>query len=91
MTSSNKKGALVYFTELIMTMTWINSDNPEETIECPWYAQGVDTAGEKGVGKALTYGEKYFLLKFFNIPIRFKKMLKAKNNLTQFLANKTKH
>ena len=27
----------------------------------------VDIAGEKGVGKALTYGKKYFLLKFFNI------------------------
>ncbi|MNP04955.1 ERF superfamily protein [compost metagenome] len=37
-------------------------------IECPWYSQGVDIAGEKGVGKALTYGEKYFILKFFNIP-----------------------
>ena len=24
--------------------------------------------GEKGVGKALTYAEKYFMLKFFNIP-----------------------
>jgi hypothetical protein len=33
----------------------------------PFYAQGVDIAGEKGVGKALTYGEKYFLLKTFNI------------------------
>jgi len=32
-----------------------------------WYAQGIDLAGEKGPGKALTYAEKYFLLKFFNI------------------------
>lgn len=65
--SPNKKGSMVYFTELEMTMTWINSDEPTEKLECPWYAQGVDIAGEKGVGKALTYGEKYFLLKFFNI------------------------
>lgn len=57
-----------YFTELHMEMTWINADNPEETIVCPWYGQGVDLAGEKGVGKALTYAEKYFMLKFFNIP-----------------------
>ncbi|WP_323052059.1 ERF family protein [Pediococcus acidilactici] len=84
MTSSNKKGAVVYFTELIMTMTWVNSDNPDEKIECPWYAQGVDTAGEKGVGKALTYGEKYFLLKFFNIatddmdPDSFQKNVESK-------------
>jgi hypothetical protein len=62
------KRTTTYFTELEMTMTWINAENPEETIECPWYGQGVDIAGEKGVGKALTYSEKYFMLKFFNIP-----------------------
>lgn len=62
------KKTTTYFTELTMTMTWVNTDNPEEKIECPWYSQGVDIAGEKGVGKALTYGEKYFILKFFNIP-----------------------
>jgi len=58
---------VTYFTELEMLMTWINIDNPKEKVICNWYAQGVDIAGEKGVGKALTYGEKYFLLKFFNI------------------------
>lgn len=62
----NKK-TTTYFTELEMTMTWVNAENPEEKIVSPWYAQGVDIAGEKGVGKAMTYGEKYFLLKFFNI------------------------
>jgi len=51
-----------------MTMTWVNIDLPEEVVKVNWYAQGVDLAGEKGVGKALTYGEKYFMLKFFNIP-----------------------
>lgn len=66
-TSQNRKGSTVIFTELMMTMTWVNSDNPDEKLECQWYAQGIDTAGEKGVGKALTYGEKYFLLKFFNV------------------------
>ncbi|WP_353990060.1 ERF family protein [Pediococcus argentinicus] len=66
-TSANRKGTNVYFTDIEMTMTWINTDNPEERLSSKWYAQGIDTAGEKGVGKALTYGEKYFLLKFFNI------------------------
>ncbi|ANK63398.1 hypothetical protein AYR56_05185 [Loigolactobacillus backii] len=61
------KQRVTYFTELDMTMTWVNIDNPQEKLESHWYAQGVDIAGEKGVGKALTYGEKYFLLKFFNI------------------------
>jgi len=62
-----KTETLQLFTEIDMTMTWVNADNPDEKIELDWYAQGMDLAGEKGVGKALTYAEKYFLLKFFNI------------------------
>lgn len=61
-----KKGDHEYFTEINVDFTWVNSENPEETVTCPWYGQGLDN-GEKGVGKALTYAEKYFLLKFFNI------------------------
>jgi hypothetical protein len=61
------KRTTTYFTELTLEMTWINAENPEEQIKVPWYGQGVDIAGEKGVGKALTYAEKYFLLKQFNI------------------------
>jgi len=63
---STKSGGHEYFTELEMQFTWVNSEKPDETIVCDWYGQGLDT-GEKGVGKALTYSEKYFLLKFFNI------------------------
>lgn len=61
------KKTTTYFTELDLVMEWINGDSPEEKIEIPWYAQGVDIAGEKGVGKALTYGEKTFMLKQFSI------------------------
>jgi hypothetical protein len=61
------KRTTTYFTELEMTMTWVNADKPDEQIVSSWYGQGVDIAGEKGVGKALTYAEKYFMLKFFNI------------------------
>lgn len=64
----NPKRTVDYFTEIDVTFTWINVEKPEEQISCSWYGQGVDTAGEKGVGKALTYAEKYFMLKFFNIP-----------------------
>jgi len=61
-----KKEGMQIFTELTIKFTWINAESPEERIECPWYGQGLDT-GEKGVGKALTYAEKYFMLKFFNV------------------------
>lgn len=65
---NNVKRTVDYFTELEMVFAWVNAEKPDEKIECKWYGQGVDTAGEKGVGKALTYAEKYFMLKFFNIP-----------------------
>ncbi|MGZ0043436.1 ERF family protein [Paenibacillus ottowii] len=68
MDKDRPKKTTTYLTELTMTFTWVNAENPQDTIECPWYTQGVDIAGEKGVGKALTYAEKYFILKFFNIP-----------------------
>ena len=53
-------------TQLWMTFTWYLID-PQESFTIPWYSQGMDT-GERGIGKALTYAEKYFILKQFNIP-----------------------
>lgn len=64
-----KSGTSRYLTELTMTMVWHDVESGER-MEVPWYAQGVDLAGEKGVGKALTYAEKYFLLKFFHVPTK---------------------
>ena len=61
------KGALQFMTVIKMRFTWINAENPEEQIVTLWEGQGVDN-GEKGIGKAATYAEKYFILKTFNIP-----------------------
>jgi len=66
---TTKSGTTRYMTELWQTMVWRDVDSGEELC-VPWYAQGVDLAGEKGVGKAFTYGEKYFLLKFFHVPTK---------------------
>ena len=90
---TNAKGNISseYFTELEMTMTWVNIDDPSDTAKVSWYAQGVDLAGEKGVGKALTYAEKYFLLKFFNIatdkddPDTFQDKIESKKTYSQNL------
>lgn len=60
-------GTSRYFTEMFFNMVWHDVESGEE-LAVPSYAQGVDLAGEKGVGKAHTYGEKYFLMKFFHIP-----------------------
>lgn len=65
--SNKPKRTTTFFTELDLMMVWVNGEDPKEMIEIPWYGQGIDTAGEKGVGKALTYAEKTFFLKEFNI------------------------
>lgn len=67
-TNTKGKETVDILTELSMCFQWINVENPVEVIPVKWYGQGYDTNGEKGVGKAYTYAEKYFLLKFFNIP-----------------------
>lgn len=64
---TTKSGTTRYLTELDITFTWVDVDSGD-TLTMPYYAQGVDLAGEKGVGKALTYAEKYFLLKQFHVP-----------------------
>jgi hypothetical protein len=63
---TTRKGDHEYFTTLEMEFTWVNAEKPSEMISCSWIGCGLDD-GEKGIGKAVTYAEKYFLLKFFNI------------------------
>ena len=63
---TTSKGGHNYLTILDMLYAWVDASNPEDNIVCKWTGQGLDS-GEKGVGKALTYSEKYFLLKFFNV------------------------
>jgi len=38
------------------------------SISCDWVSAGEDKDPAKALGKAFTYGERYFLMKFFNIP-----------------------
>ena len=64
---ATSSGTARFLTELKMTMTWYDVES-KETLPIPWYGQGVDLAGEKGVGKANTYAEKYFFMKFFHVP-----------------------
>ena len=61
------KGGHQFCTELTLEYKWVDAENPSDFILCPWAGIGLDE-GEKGIGKACTYSEKYFLLKFFNIP-----------------------
>lgn len=48
-----------------MTFTWIDAESGEK-LPVPFGANGMNN-WDKGLGSALTYAERYFLLKFFHI------------------------
>ena len=50
---------------LSMRMTWVDTEDGS-TLAMEWKAAGENTI-DKGYGSALTYGERYFLMKFFHL------------------------
>lgn len=67
--TSKGKEAMDFIVQARMTYTWVNADNPEEKIEVPWVCIGQQTDDiSKAMGTAMTYNERYFLLKFFGLP-----------------------
>lgn len=50
-----------------MTWSWVNNDNPEERVTVPWSLVGQQSDASQAFGSGLTYSNRYFLLKFFNI------------------------
>lgn len=52
-------------TKVMMTFTWIDAESGE-TLPVTFGANGCN-GWDKGLGSALTYAERYFLLKFFHI------------------------
>lgn len=51
-----------------MSYTWVNADNPVETLEIPFAYAGSQDDMARAIGSALTYAERYFIIKFFNLP-----------------------
>lgn len=45
----------------------INNDDPDDAITVPWYMTASTGDPSQAMGSALTYANRYFLLKFFNI------------------------
>lgn len=54
------------FLRIETTYRFVNVEKPEETIEVTTYGDGVDTQ-DKAPGKAMTYADKYALLKAYKI------------------------
>ena len=52
--------------KVMMRFTWIDYESGEKDVN-DFGANGMND-WDKGVGSALTYGERYFLLKYFHVP-----------------------
>ena len=55
-----------FFTRVQTTYRFVNVDEPSEFIETVTFAEGIDSQ-DKGSGKAMTYGDKYALMKAYKI------------------------
>lgn len=55
-----------FFMRVETVYRFVNTEKPEEYIEVTTYGDGVDS-GDKAPGKAMTYGDKYALLKAYKI------------------------
>jgi hypothetical protein len=51
--------------KVMMTFTWVDAESGDK-LPVPFGANGMNN-WDKGLGSALTYAERYFLLKFFHI------------------------
>jgi len=69
-TYKNRKGNEVvdFVVEMDLNYKWINADKPEEQLDISYHAFGQQSDISQAHGTALTYAERYFLMKFFNIP-----------------------
>lgn len=69
-TYKNKKGNEIvdFVIEMHLNYKWINADKPEEQLDISYHAFGQQSDISQAHGTALTYAERYFLMKFFNIP-----------------------
>lgn len=66
--NSKGKSAMDFLVYGEMTYTWINAENPEDFLEVPFYYTGAQDDISKAFGSGLTYSERYFIIKFFNLP-----------------------
>lgn len=55
-----------FMTRIKTTYRFVNVDEPSEFIETTTFAEGID-AQDKGSGKAMTYADKYALMKAYKI------------------------
>lgn len=64
--NGNTTKKTTFFTRIETTYRFVNVDDPTDYIETITFAEGIDTQ-DKGSGKAMTYGDKYALMKAYKI------------------------
>lgn len=62
----NGKGKKQLFERIKVVYRFINLEKPDEFVDMISYGDGIDS-GDKSVGKAMTYADKYALLKAYKI------------------------
>lgn len=64
--NGNTTKKTTFFTRIQTTYRFVNVADPTDYIETVTFAEGID-AQDKGSGKAMTYGDKYALMKAYKI------------------------
>lgn len=64
--NGNTTKKTTFFERIETVYRFINIDKPEEYVETTTFAEGIDSQ-DKGSGKAMTYGDKYALMKMYKI------------------------
>lgn len=64
--NGNESEKTTFFLRLEVTYRFVNVDKPDEFVDITTYGDGVDTQ-DKAPGKAMTYADKYALLKAYKI------------------------
>lgn len=65
-TETDRGSKLTYVMRIETVYRFVNVDNPAEYIDITTYGDGIDS-GDKAPGKAMTYADKYGLLKAYKI------------------------
>ena len=60
------KKITTFMTRIETVYRFVNTDNPDDYIETTTFAEGIDSQ-DKGSGKAMTYADKYALMKAYKI------------------------
>lgn len=75
------------FERIKVVYRFINIDKPEEFVDMTSYGDGIDS-GDKSVGKAMTYADKYALLKAYKMVTGDDPDQEASNDLKSASTNK---